>query len=95
MNGVKIHESAIVDDNCSNWERQPCLALCSYLLETQLAKMTVRLRAKRFREADVSIGNNCRFRTNVSVYDAVVLEDDVFLWSEHGFSPMYTTLAQP
>ena len=29
---MKIHESAIVDDGASNWERQPCLALCSYLL---------------------------------------------------------------
>ena len=49
----------------------------------ELAKLAVRLgKSFHIEEGpvlfDVTIGNNCKIQNNVSVYDAVVLEDDVF-----------------
>ncbi|MDP0589326.1 MAG: acyltransferase [Candidatus Endonucleobacter bathymodioli] len=37
----------------------------------------------------MTIGNNVKMQNNVSVYDYVFIEDDVFLWAQHFFTNVY------
>ena len=88
MNGVKIHESAIVDDGAQIGKGSRVwhfVHICSGARIGEGCSFGQNV----FVGNDVSIGNNCKIQNNVSVYDAVVLEDDVFCGPSMVFTNVY------
>ena len=88
MNGVKIHESAIVDDGAQIGKGSRVwhfVHICSGARIGEGCSFGQNV----FVGNDVTIGNNCKIQNNVSVYDAVVLEDDVFCGPSMVFTNVY------
>ena len=88
MDGVKIHESAIVDDGAQIGKGSRIwhfVHICSGARIGEGCSFGQNV----FVGNDVTIGNNCKIQNNVSVYDAVVLEDDVFCGPSMVFTNVY------
>lgn len=88
MDGVKIHESAIVDDGAQIGKGSRVwhfVHICSGARIGQNCSFGQNV----FVGNDVSIGDNCKIQNNVSIYDAVTLEDDVFCGPSMVFTNVY------
>lgn len=88
--GVKIHESAYVDEPCQIgegtkiWHFSHVMPNCTIGQRCNIGQNVVI-------SPDVVIGNNVKIQNNVSVYSGVVLEDDVFC----GPSMVFTNINNP
>ena len=88
MNGVKIHESAIVDDGAQIGKGSRVWHFVHICSGARIGE-NCSFGQNVFVGNDVTIGNNCKIQNNVSVYDAVVLEDDVFCGPSMVFTNVY------
>ncbi|MCP3901998.1 MAG: N-acetyltransferase [Planctomycetes bacterium] len=88
--GVRIHESAYVDDPCeigagtSIWHFTHVMPNCRIGRRCNLGQNVVV-------SPDVTLGDNVKVQNNVSIYTGVVLEDDVFC----GPSMVFTNVVNP
>ena len=88
MDGVQIHESAIVDEGAQIGKGSRVwhfVHICSGARIGEGCSFGQNV----FVGNDVTIGNNCKIQNNVSVYDAVALEDDVFCGPSMVFTNVY------
>jgi UDP-2-acetamido-3-amino-2,3-dideoxy-glucuronate N-acetyltransferase len=88
--GVRIHESSYVDDAVTIGEGTTIRHFCHVLSGTQIGRrcsigQNVMIGPK------VKVGNGCKVQNNVSLYQGVVLEDDVFC----GPSCVFTNVINP
>jgi UDP-2-acetamido-3-amino-2,3-dideoxy-glucuronate N-acetyltransferase len=88
--GVRIHESAYVDEGVSIGEGTAIWHFCHVLSEVSIGKrcsigQNVMIGPK------VTIGDECKIQNNVSLYEGVVLEDEVFC----GPSCVFTNVINP
>ena len=88
--GVRIHESAYVDDPVSIGEGTTLWHFVHVLGEVSIGRgcsigQNVMIGPK------VMVGDNCKIQNNVSLYQGVVLEDDVFC----GPSCVFTNVVNP
>ncbi len=88
--GVRIHESAYVDEPCEIGEGTKIWHFSHVLAHTKIGKNCV-LGQNVVAGPQVEIGNNCKIQNNVSVYKGVVLEDGVFC----GPSCVFTNVNNP
>ena len=88
MDGVKIHESAIVDDGAQIGKGSRVWHFAHICSGARIGE-GCSFGQNVFVGNDVIIGNNCKIQNNVSVYDAVVLEDDVFCGPSMVFTNVY------
>jgi len=89
-NEIFIHPSAIVDLPVSIGARTKVWHFCHVMNGATLGTDCV-LGQNVFIAGNVVIGNACRIQNNVSVYDGVTLEDEVFL----GPSCVFTNVRNP
>ena len=88
MDGVKIHESAVVDEGAQIGKGSRIwhfVHICGGATIGENCSFGQNV----FVGNDVSIGDNCKIQNNVSVYDSVVLEDDVFCGPSMVFTNVY------
>jgi UDP-2-acetamido-3-amino-2,3-dideoxy-glucuronate N-acetyltransferase len=90
FHGVRIHESSYVDDPVSIGEGTVIWHFCHVLGEVSIGKrcsigQNVMIGPK------VTIGDGCKIQNNVSLYEGIVLEDDVFC----GPSCVFTNVVNP
>lgn len=88
--GVRIHESAYVDDPVSIGEGTTLWHFVHVLGEVTIGRncsigQNVMIGPK------VTVGGNCKIQNNVSLYQGVILEDDVFC----GPSCVFTNVVNP
>lgn len=88
--GARIHESSYVDDPVHIGEGTIIWHFCHVLGEVSIGKrcsigQNVMIGPK------VTIGNGCKIQNNVSLYEGIVLEDDVFC----GPSCVFTNVVNP
>jgi len=88
MDGVQIHESAIVDDGAQIGKGSRVWHFVHICSGAQIGN-DCSFGQNVFVGNDVIIGNNCKVQNNVSVYDAVTLEDDVFCGPSMVFTNVY------
>jgi len=88
--GVRIHESAWVDDPCEIGEGTRLWHFCHVQAGARIGHGCV-LGQNVNVAADVVIGDNVKVQNNVSVYTGCVIEDDVFL----GPSCVLTNVTNP
>src|SRR5438874_1399746 len=88
--GVKIHESAYVDDPCvigkgtKIWHFSHVMPNCRIGENCNLGQNVVV-------SPEVTLGNNVKVQNNVSIYTGVVIEDNVFC----GPSMVFTNILIP
>lgn len=88
--GVKVHESAYVDDPCEIgagtkiWHFSHIMPNCRIGERCNIGQNVVV-------SPDVTIGDNVKIQNNVSLYTGVILEDDVFC----GPSMVFTNVINP
>ncbi|MBX3322071.1 MAG: N-acetyltransferase [Phycisphaeraceae bacterium] len=88
--GVKVHESAYVDEPCvigagtSIWHFSHVMKNCRIGRQCNIGQNVVV-------SPDVTIGDHCKIQNNVSLYTGVVLEDYVFC----GPSMVFTNVINP
>jgi len=73
-----IHSTAIVDEGTEIGEGTRIWHFCHVMAGAKMGRDCV-LGQNGFVAATAVIGDRCRIQNNVSVYDGVTLEDDVFL----------------
>lgn len=88
--GVRIHESAYVDEGVSIGTGTTIWHFCHVLTGVAIGKdcsigQNVMIGPK------VTVGDNCKIQNNVSLYEGVKLEDDVFC----GPSCVFTNVVNP
>jgi UDP-2-acetamido-3-amino-2,3-dideoxy-glucuronate N-acetyltransferase len=90
MSDYFLHESSYVDDGAVIGDGTKIWHFCHVMPESEIGErcslgqnVVVMPRAK--------IGNNCKIQNNVSIYEGVVLEDDVFC----GPSCVFTNVGTP
>lgn len=88
--GVRIHESSYVDDGAAIGEGTTIWHFCHILGEVEIGArcsigQNVMIGPK------VKIGSGCKIQNNVSLYEGVILEDDVFC----GPSCVFTNVLNP
>jgi len=88
--GVSIHESSYVDEPVQIGEGTVIWHFCHILADSKIGKncsigQNVMIGPK------VTIGSGCKIQNNVSLYEGVVLEDDVFC----GPSCVFTNVLNP
>jgi UDP-2-acetamido-3-amino-2,3-dideoxy-glucuronate N-acetyltransferase len=88
--GARIHESSYVDDGVSIGEGTAIWHFCHVLGEVSIGKrcsigQNVMIGPK------VTIGDDCKIQNNVSLYEGVILEDEVFC----GPSCVFTNVINP
>jgi UDP-2-acetamido-3-amino-2,3-dideoxy-glucuronate N-acetyltransferase len=88
--GVRIHESAYVDDPVCIGE-ETVIWHFSHVLRDVLIGTRCSIGQNVMIGPKVTIGNGCKIQNNVSLYEGVVLEDDVFC----GPSCVFTNVANP
>ena len=88
MDGVKVHESAIVDEGAQIGKGSRVWHFVHICSGARIGE-DCSFGQNVFVGNDVVIGNNCKIQNNVSVYDAVTLEDDVFCGPSMVFTNVY------
>jgi UDP-2-acetamido-3-amino-2,3-dideoxy-glucuronate N-acetyltransferase len=88
--GVRIHESSYVDDPVSIGEGTVIWHFCHVLGEVSIGKRCS-IGQNVMIGPRVTIGNGCKIQNNVSLYQGIVLEDDVFC----GPSCVFTNVVNP
>lgn len=88
--GVKIHESAFVDDPCEIGAGTRIWHFCHVLPRTRIGR-DCSLGQNVMVGPDVSVGDRCKIQNNVSLYAGVTLEDGVFC----GPSCVFTNVMNP
>lgn len=84
------HESAIVDDGADIGDDTKVWHFCHVSAGARIGR-GCSLGQNVYVGRDVQIGNGCKIQNNVSVYEAVVLEDEVFC----GPSMVFTNVHNP
>ena len=79
----------IVDDGCRIGDGLPHLALGARQRRRRDRRALQHRAERRTSATDVVIGNNCKIQNNVSIYDGVTLEDDVFCGPSMVFTNVY------
>jgi UDP-2-acetamido-3-amino-2,3-dideoxy-glucuronate N-acetyltransferase len=88
--GVKIHESAFVDEGVEIGEGTQIWHVSHILKGSKIGK-DCRIGQNVVIGPNAIIGNNCKIQNNVSVYEGVRLEDNVFC----GPSMVFTNVMNP
>ncbi len=88
--GVKVHESAYVDEPCEIGVGSNIWHFCHVLSGARIGRNCI-LGQNCHIANDVAMGNNVKIQNNVSVYTGTVIEDDVFL----GPSCVLTNVTNP
>ena len=88
--GYYAHPSSIVDAGASVGDGTKIWHFCHVSPGARIGARCV-LGQNVFVAATAVIGNGCRIQNNVSIYDGVVLEDDVFV----GPSAVFTNVVNP
>jgi UDP-2-acetamido-3-amino-2,3-dideoxy-glucuronate N-acetyltransferase len=88
--GVRIHESAYVDEPVTIGDGTTIWHFCHVLGDVSIGRhcsigQNVMIGPR------ASVGNGCKIQNNVSIYEGVVLEDDVFC----GPSCVFTNVVNP
>ena len=84
------HPSAVVDDGAVVGTDTKIWHFCHIMTGARIGARCV-IGQGCFVAASVVVGNNCHIQNNVSLYDGVVLEDDVFV----GPSVVFTNVKTP
>ena len=85
-----VHESSYVDDGAQVGRGTKIWHFCHVMTGARVGERCV-LGQNVFVGARAIVGDRCRIQNNVSVYDGVVLEDDVFV----GPSAVFTNVRNP
>lgn len=88
--GVFIHETAVVDEGAKIGGGSKIWHFCHVMGGAQVGSR-VSMGQNVFVAATAVIGDGVKIQNNVSIYDGVVLEDDVFL----GPSCVFTNVSNP
>ena len=88
--GVRIHESAYIDDPVRIGKDSAVWHFCHVLGEVTIGERCS-LGQNVMIGPRVSVGNDCKIQNNVSLYEGVVLEDGVFC----GPSCVFTNVVNP
>jgi UDP-2-acetamido-3-amino-2,3-dideoxy-glucuronate N-acetyltransferase len=88
--GVRIHESSYVDEAVTIGEGTTIWHFCHVLPESHIGRRCS-IGQNVMIGPDVTIGDGCKVQNNVSLYQGVVLEDDVFC----GPSCVFTNVVNP
>ena len=88
MDGVQIHESAIIDAGAQIGKGSRVWHFVHICSGARIGN-DCSFGQNVFVGNDVVIGHNCKIQNNVSVYDAVTLEDDVFCGPSMVFTNVY------
>ena len=88
--GVKVHESAYVDEPCSIGEGTSIWHFCHILRDTTIGENCT-IGQNVVIGPSVRVGKNCKIQNNVSIYKGVDLEDGVFC----GPSCVFTNVNNP
>jgi UDP-2-acetamido-3-amino-2,3-dideoxy-glucuronate N-acetyltransferase len=88
--GVRIHESSYVDDGVNIGEGTVIWHFCHLLGGVSIGRRCT-IGQNVMIGPRVAIGDGCKIQNNVSVYECVVLEEDVFC----GPSCVFTNVANP
>ena len=78
MSDIKIHPSAIIDDNAKIGEGSMIWVNVQIRENTTIGKRCI-LSKDVYIDCNVSIGDNCKIQNSVSIYDGVTLESEVFV----------------
>jgi UDP-2-acetamido-3-amino-2,3-dideoxy-glucuronate N-acetyltransferase len=87
---VQIHETAVVDSPVWIGNGTKIWHFCHVMAGAHIGARCV-LGQNTFVAGTVKVGNDCHIQNNVSLYDGVVLEDEVFL----GPSCVFTNVRRP
>ncbi|MBM4372393.1 MAG: N-acetyltransferase [Deltaproteobacteria bacterium] len=90
MNGVYVHLSAVVDEGAVIGPGSKIWHFCHVSKGARLGARVV-LGQNGFVAGGAVIGDGCRIQNNVSVYDGVLLEEEVFV----GPSAVFTNVRTP
>ncbi len=88
--GVRIHESAVIDEPCTIGEGTAIWHFVHVMPEAQIGR-DCSLGQNVMVGPGVRIGDGCKIQNNVSIYDGVTLEDGVFC----GPSMVFTNVVNP
>jgi len=88
--GVRIHESAYVDDPATIGKGTTIWHFCHVLGHVRIGRHCS-IGQNVMIGPNVSVGDGCKIQNNVSLYDGVTLEDDVFC----GPSCVFTNVLNP
>lgn len=88
--GVRIHESAYVDEAVTIGEGTTIWHFCHVLGEVSIGR-NCSIGQNVMIGPRVKVGDGCKIQNNVSLYEGVVLEDDVFC----GPSCVFTNVINP
>jgi UDP-2-acetamido-3-amino-2,3-dideoxy-glucuronate N-acetyltransferase len=88
--GVRIHESAYVDDPATIGEGTVIWHFCHVLAGSRIGR-NCSIGQNVMIGPRVTIGNGCKIQNNVSIYEGVTLDDDVFC----GPSCVFTNVINP
>ena len=88
--GVKIHQSSYVDDPARIGEGTVIWHFCHVLGGSSIGRRCV-IGQNVMIGPKVTIGDGCKIQNNVSIYEGIVLEDDVFC----GPSCVFTNVVNP
>jgi len=92
MSAAQIHSSAFVDDGCTTGHDTKIWHYSHVLSDSVIGK-GVSIGQNVAIGPRVCIGDGCKIQNNVSVYEGVTLEDDVFCGPSCVFDE--TPMAQP
>ncbi|MCH2044841.1 MAG: N-acetyltransferase [Saprospiraceae bacterium] len=84
------HETAIIDEGCKIGEGSKIWHFCHVMPDAVLGK-ACNLGQNVFVASGTQLGNNVKVQNNVSIYQGVICEDDVFL----GPSMVFTNVRNP
>ncbi len=88
--GVRIHESAYVDEPTTIGEGTTIWHFCHVLAHVRIGR-NCSLGQNVMIGPNVAVGDGCKIQNNVSLYEGVTLEDDVFC----GPSCVFTNVLNP
>jgi len=87
---IKIHETADVESGAGVGIGTKIWHFCHVLRGASIGNNCI-LGQNVYVGGEAVIGNGCKIQNNVSIYDAVTLEDDVFI----GPSAVFTNVKEP
>jgi UDP-2-acetamido-3-amino-2,3-dideoxy-glucuronate N-acetyltransferase len=90
MNGIQIHETAIIDEPCLIGKGTKIWHF-SHIMKDCIIGDYCNIGQNVVISPDVILGNNVKVQNNVSIYTGVICEDDVFL----GPSMVFTNISNP